>query len=152
MCDPTWKVYFNSGLEPAEGATTRSRSQQAAFAETRYSPARHFRWLCRDHWPGDNLLTYHNFDLARQIVYISARLGWAYERALGRAPREEESVVLATLLRKHEAEYGADPGAARRLVQAGLAPVAADLDLTELAGWTSVGRTILNLPEVITRP
>ena len=41
-----------------------------------YSAARHFRWLCRDHWPGDDLLTYHNFDLARHIIDISARLGW----------------------------------------------------------------------------
>jgi hypothetical protein len=37
------------------------------------------------------------------------------------------------------------------LVGAGLAPVPKDLDVVELAGWTSVARAILNLPEVITR-
>ncbi|HEX9203029.1 MAG TPA: DUF1553 domain-containing protein, partial [Vicinamibacteria bacterium] len=79
------------------------------------------------------------------------RLRWAYERALGRPPREEEASILAELLRKHGAEYRADPRAAAALVAAGQAPVAKDLDVVELAGWTSVARAILNLPEVITR-
>jgi hypothetical protein len=36
-------------------------------------------------------------------------------------------------------------------VGAGRAPVPRDLDVVELAGWTSVARAILNLPELITR-
>ena len=80
------------------------------------------------------------------------RLRWAYERALARAPREEEARILADLLRRHGARYRADPRSAARLVGAGLAPVPRDLDAVELAAWTSVARAILNLPEVITRP
>jgi hypothetical protein len=79
------------------------------------------------------------------------RLRWAYARVLARAPREDEVRVLGELFRKHRAEYGTDRAAAGRLVAAGLAPAAKDLNVVELAGWTSVARAILNLPEVITR-
>ncbi len=79
------------------------------------------------------------------------RLRWAYARVLARAPREDEVRVLGELFRKHRAEYGTDRAAAGRLVAAGLAPPAKDLNVVELAGWTSVARAILNLPEVITR-
>ena len=84
-------------------------------------------------------------------VRFEDRLRWAYERALGRAPREEEARILAELLRKHGAQYHADPHAAAALLAAGQAPVPKDLDVVELAGWTSVARAILNLPELITR-
>jgi hypothetical protein len=79
------------------------------------------------------------------------RLRWAYARALARAPREEEVRVLAALLQKHQAEYGANREAADRLAAVGLAPAPKDVNVVELAGWTSVARAILNLPEVITR-
>ena len=79
------------------------------------------------------------------------RLRWAYERALSRAPRDEEARILADLLRRHGAQYRADPRSAQRVAGAGLAPVRRDLDVAELAAWISVARAILNLPEVITR-
>ena len=93
---------------------------------------------------------------AERIVHeggatFESRLRWAYERALGRTPREEEAQILRELFRKHAAQYRADPRAAAKLVHAGLAPVATGVDVVELAGWTSVARAILNLPEVITR-
>src|SRR5437867_8636076 len=80
------------------------------------------------------------------------RLRWAYARALARAPRAEEARILSELFRKHRAEYQAKPQDAGRLAAAGLAPAPKDLNVVELAGWTSVARAILNLPEVITRP
>jgi hypothetical protein len=79
------------------------------------------------------------------------RLRYAFERALGRAPRADEARILGDLLRKHAAQYRADPRAAARVASAGLAPPAKDLDAVELAAWTSVARAILNLPELITR-
>jgi hypothetical protein len=82
---------------------------------------------------------------------FESRLRWAYARTLGRSPREEEVRILGELLRKHRAEYAADPQAARRLVAVGLAPAAKNVDPVELAAWTSVARAILNLPELITR-
>ena len=82
---------------------------------------------------------------------FESRLRWAFERALGRAPRTEETGILAALLQKHRAQYRADPRTAERLVHAGQGPAATGLDVIELAGWTSVARAILNLPEMITR-
>ena len=67
-------------------------------------------------------------------------------------PRAEEARILSDLFRKHRTEYQAKPQDAGRLVAAGLAPAPKDLNVVELAGWTSVARAILNLPEVITRP
>jgi hypothetical protein len=80
------------------------------------------------------------------------RLRFAYERALGRAPRAEETPILAELLRKHGARYRADRRAAALLAAAGQAPRLREHDEVEVAAWTSVARAILNLPEVITRP
>jgi hypothetical protein len=61
---------------------------------------------------------------------LEARIAWAYERALSRSPREEEVEILTRLYEKHLTEYRGD----------------------EQAALTSVARTILNLPETITRP
>jgi hypothetical protein len=79
------------------------------------------------------------------------RVRWAYARALARDPRPEETRILADLYAKHLAEYKANRRAAVRLIAVGQAPPAKGLDVAELAGWTSVARAILNLPEVITR-
>jgi hypothetical protein len=79
------------------------------------------------------------------------RLTWAYERALSRAPRPDELRVLAELLGKHASEYAQDKSAAQKLVATGAHPAPVDLDVAELAGWTSAARVILNLHETITR-
>ncbi len=79
------------------------------------------------------------------------RLRWAYARALAREPREEEVRTLAALLAKHRAQYKADPQSARTVMAIGQAAPPKGSSLDELAGWTSVARAILNLPEVITR-
>ncbi|HVS11896.1 MAG TPA: DUF1553 domain-containing protein, partial [Planctomycetota bacterium] len=80
------------------------------------------------------------------------RLRWAYERALGRAPGEDEARILRELLGRHAREYRADPAAAHRLVRVGFSAPPADAEKVEVAAWTSVARAILNLPELITRP
>jgi hypothetical protein len=79
------------------------------------------------------------------------RLNWLYRRVLTRLPKSEERAVLIGLLDKHRAEYSADRAAAEKLIATGLAPIAKDLDAAELAAWTSVTRTLLNLHETITR-
>jgi cytochrome c553 len=82
---------------------------------------------------------------------FAERLRWAYARALARAPRDEEVRILEQLFRKHSAEYRANPEEAAKVIRAGLAAAAKDLNAVELAAWTSVARAILNLPEIITR-
>ena len=79
------------------------------------------------------------------------RIAWAYRQALGRAPRADELRVTMALFGKHLALYANDAPAAEQLVKAGLAPAAKDVNVSELAAWTSVARVILNLHETITR-
>jgi hypothetical protein len=80
-----------------------------------------------------------------------ARLDWAFRRALSRSPRAAELSVLTKFLSSHQAEYSHDPKAADELVGIGAHPVPAKMDHVELAAWTGVCRTILNLHETITR-
>lgn len=79
------------------------------------------------------------------------RLAWAFRRALSRPPRDSEAAVLARLLAAHREEYGQDRKAADALLAIGAHPVPGKIDHVELAAWTSVSRTILNLHETITR-
>lgn len=80
-----------------------------------------------------------------------SRLRWAFETALARTPASEEADVLASLLSTHLKNFRNDADAARAVLENGLSTAGADLDLAELAAWTSVARTILNLSETITR-
>ena len=80
------------------------------------------------------------------------RLVWAFEIAVSRRPTADEVRLLADLLEKHLTEYRADPEAAKKLLSVGQKPVATDILPADLAAWTSVARTILNLHETITRP
>jgi hypothetical protein len=79
------------------------------------------------------------------------RLDWAFRRALSRPPREPESALLTKLLATDQAEYQQDPKSADELVAIGAHTVPGSINHVELAAWTSVGRTILNLHETITR-
>jgi hypothetical protein len=82
---------------------------------------------------------------------FTARLCWAYRRALTREPRPEETRMLQELYSRHRAEYAADPASAAKLTHTGDWPVPTDLDPAELAAWTSVCRVLLNLHEAVTR-
>lgn len=79
------------------------------------------------------------------------RLQFAFRRAVSRIPSADEVQVLENLLSKHLAEYQAQESAAAAVLSVGTKPVPAELPAAELAAWTSVARTILNLHEVITR-
>ncbi len=95
---------------------------------------------------------------AEQIIRIDdqsrtdrAGLEYAFRKAVSRSPDPEELHTLTLLLESHRRQYAKTPGAARELIAIGNAPVARDLDPVQLAAWTSVTRTILNLNETITR-
>jgi len=81
----------------------------------------------------------------------TARITWAWQRALSRAPRADEISTARALLDKHLAEYRRDAQAAEALLKVGLSPAPKDSDPAELAAWTNVARVILNLHETITR-
>ena len=79
----------------------------------------------------------------------SARIEFGFRQALSRLPKSTEAKLLSDLLQKHRKEYTIE--SAKKTLAVGDAPAAKDLDVIELASWTSVARTILNLHETITR-
>lgn len=81
----------------------------------------------------------------------TSRLNRAFMLALSRNPEPMESEALVALLERHRKDYQEDLESAKALVQTGLAPVDAEIPVTELAAWTSVTQTIFNLNETITR-
>ena len=79
------------------------------------------------------------------------RLRFAFETALSRRPTDREAWLLADLLVKHSREFALDKASAEKLLKVGDRPAPKDVDPVELAAWTSIARTILNLHETITR-
>jgi hypothetical protein len=82
---------------------------------------------------------------------IGEKINWAYRRAVARDASDEERAVLRDLFARHLAHYVGDPEAAAEVSDNGKTPKPDDIDAVELAAWTSVARTILNLHETITR-
>lgn len=95
-------------------------------------------------------------DFAARILRKSGRsfarrLDFACRTALSRPPSRRESDILRRLYKAQLARYGADRAAASQLIATGDSPVDSGLNPVELAAWTSVARTLLNLNETITR-
>jgi hypothetical protein len=93
---------------------------------------------------------------AERIVHLGpssprGRIDWAFQRALTRNASDAEAAVLTRLLATQTATYRQDPTAAAQLLHIGARPPVADIDPVEIAAWTTVARTILNLHEVVTR-
>ena len=82
---------------------------------------------------------------------FESRLEFAWKLALSRPPSDEETSLIKNLLEANHTKYSEDPAAADKLLQTGLAPVAEKIEKAELASWTAVTRTLLNLHETITR-
>ena len=81
----------------------------------------------------------------------SARIATAFQLALARTPSAQETDLLLELLKRHRAEFSEDRKSAEELLKNGESPYNSEHDPVELAAWTSVSRTILNLHETITR-
>ncbi len=79
------------------------------------------------------------------------RLAWAFREAVSRPIKPAEAATLAALLTSHRDQYRQDPAAVGELLKIGTHPAPKDIDAAELAAFTSVARTILNLHETITR-
>lgn len=79
------------------------------------------------------------------------RIDFAFRRALARPASDEEASVLEELLATQTAEYAANPAAAQALLSVGEHQRPGEIPPPELAAWTNLTRTLLNLHEVITR-
>jgi mono/diheme cytochrome c family protein len=96
--------------------------------------------------------------LAQRIVNIEPpsdddRVAWAFREVLTRPPTDAEREVMRRLLADQRDRYRQDPLAAAQLVRTGQwsSPDLNDVQMVELAAWTSFGRVLLNLHETITR-
>jgi hypothetical protein len=79
------------------------------------------------------------------------RMDLIYERALARPAQAREKEILLRFLAELRQHYQANPTEARKLLAVGIAPAPQDISPAELAAWTGVCRTVLNLHETITR-
>jgi len=81
----------------------------------------------------------------------SRRVDLAFRLATARTPNSDESGLLRTLAAKELAEYKAHPDRTRDLLAIGESKPDPKLPSYELAAWTTVASTILNLDETITK-
>ena len=79
------------------------------------------------------------------------RLEWAFWEALSRAPGEREFPLLLNALQRERKRYHKAPDAAKALVNIGDSKPSKSLPEVELAAWTQIARTIMNLSEFVTR-
>jgi hypothetical protein len=92
---------------------------------------------------------------AEKIVHSSTktpdRIQTAFRLALQRRASDAEVAILTQLYEKHRTHYEGNAKDAQAILGVGYAPASKDVPPAELAAWTSVARTILNLHETITR-
>ena len=79
------------------------------------------------------------------------RVQFAFRQATGRTATVEEVQLLGSLAQKQMAIYQRDRQAAKDLVHVGESSTSAKLNPSELAAWTVVASSILNLDETITK-
>jgi hypothetical protein len=93
--------------------------------------------------------------LAQRVMLASAtpdeRLLRAFRLVTGRPPTDPETRILRDSLAGHIAVYRARPMAAKRLLTIGDSKPDPKLDPAELAAYTMVCNTLLNLDEVVTK-
>jgi hypothetical protein len=80
-----------------------------------------------------------------------ARLTYAWQVVLARAPEPRELAAVRSALGEFRARYAASPEAAAKLIAIGESPVPQDLPAAELAAYTLVANLLLNLDETVTR-
>ncbi len=79
------------------------------------------------------------------------RIDYVFRLATARAPQPQERQVLMAIEKQELAEYQHDKASALKLLAVGDSKYNAKLDPVELAAWTTVASTVLNLDETITK-
>ena len=79
------------------------------------------------------------------------RIEFAFRAATARRPTAEEAQLFMDLFQTQLAEYQRDTEAAEKLLSVGEAPHNKELNAAELATWTVIANTILNLNETLTK-
>lgn len=79
------------------------------------------------------------------------RLNFLFERILARFPDRDERKILLAAVERTQKQFTDDASAAKEFASIGETPIANDIDIAELAAWTSLGLAVLNLDEALTR-
>jgi len=79
------------------------------------------------------------------------RIRYAFRLATGRDPSAREAEILGTLYKKEMVRFDSDRAAAAKLIALGESKANSRYDPAELAAWTTVASTILNMDETITK-
>jgi hypothetical protein len=79
------------------------------------------------------------------------RLAWLFRTVLSRAPTMTELEITSKQLAQHLVRYQSDENDAKKLVELGESKPAADLSVPELAAYTLIAGTILNMDETLHR-
>lgn len=82
---------------------------------------------------------------------IHARITQAFCKATARPPRDEEIAILTNIYEAQLADFKASPDDAKLFITVGDRAPNEDLDPVELAAWTAVMSTILNLDETVSK-
>jgi hypothetical protein len=90
-------------------------------------------------------------DLAEAKPTEGDRILYAFRLATDRDPSDKEREILHNLYRKEIAHYDTNRDAAKKLIAVGESKVKPQYDPAELAAWTLVASTILNMDETITK-
>ena len=79
------------------------------------------------------------------------KIAYAFDNALTRKPNPEEIKIMQSLLQNQRERYKADEKAAIELLKTGMKAYDDSIDISELAAWTSISRTLLNMYETTAR-
>jgi hypothetical protein len=82
---------------------------------------------------------------------LDSRLDYAFWTCLGRPPRTAEKSLLERAYQEHLEAFEHDRVGAAKLIHVGASTPPVDLDICELATWTLISTTLLNLDETITK-
>jgi hypothetical protein len=77
------------------------------------------------------------------------RINYLYKLALCRCPSAEEQKIIEDIYESATRRFAVDPSRAQKLLSVGASPRDASLNSQELAAWTVVCSTVLNLDETI---
>ena len=81
----------------------------------------------------------------------ASRIGYGFELATARAPRQREAEILLSSLGFYRDAFQSDPSAASRYLAHGEAPADQKLDAREVSAYAAVASLILNLDAAITK-
>ncbi|MBV8867257.1 MAG: DUF1553 domain-containing protein, partial [Acidobacteriaceae bacterium] len=90
-------------------------------------------------------------DLREAGASATDRIRYAFRLAVDRDPSPKETAILEGLYRKEIVHYDTDRAAAEKLLSIGEVKRNPKIDPAELAAWTLVTSTILNMDETITK-